>query len=89
MKLFEFSGVETDWVAANDEAEARDYMMRHYGIGPDDIAGSYESVSEVDPATVEFWTDEYDEEEEMNVTTTAAEMMAGKSKPFVVGSTYS
>ena len=60
--------------------------MSHYGIGPDDVDASYESVSEVDPDTV-FNTDEYDEEAEETVTTTAAELVAGKTKPFVVGST--
>lgn len=87
LKVFAFEGAETDWIAAHTEDEARDFLMRHYGIGPDDVAGSYESISEVSPDTV-FDTDEYDEEAEEAVTTTAAELVAGKTKPFVVGSTY-
>ena len=88
MKLFEFSGIETDWVAADSEDEARDTLMAHYGIGPDDVSYSYETVLPVDPATVEFYTDAVDVETEETVTTTAADMMSGKTKPFVVGSTY-
>lgn len=88
MKLFAFEGVETDWVAANDEAEARATLKRHAGIDDEDIALSYESVSEVDPNEVEFYTDSIDAETEEEITTTAAEMMEGKTRPFVVGSTY-
>lgn len=88
LKLFEFSGAETDWVAASDEAEARHTMICHYGITEDDIAGSYESVSEVDPGAVMLGTDEVDAETEEEKMTTAAEVMAGKTKPFVVASTY-
>lgn len=88
MKLWEFSGQETDWVAADDEASARHTLKRHHGLSDEDIASSYESISEVDPATVEFYTDEVDAETEETITTTAAAMMAGKSRPFVVGSTY-
>lgn len=88
MKLFAFEGAETDWVAASTENEARDTLMRHYGIGPDDITGSYESISEVEPSEVEFYTDDVDAETEETIVTTAAAMMVGKAKPFVVGSTY-
>lgn len=88
MKVFEFSGDETDWVAAHTEAEARATLMAHYGISDEDVAGSYETVTECDPSKVEFFTDEYDEEEEETVTRTAAEMLAGKTRPFVLGSTY-
>lgn len=88
MKLFAFEGAETDWVAANTEAEARAELISHYGITPDDVTGSYESVSEVDPSEVEFYTDAVDVETEETITETAAEKMAGKTRPFVVGSTY-
>lgn len=88
MKLFAFEGAETDWVAANSEAEARDTLMSHYGISPNDVTGSYESVSEVDPTEVEFYTDETDAETEETIMITAAEKMQGKAHPFVVGSTY-
>lgn len=88
MKLFAFEGAETDWVAANSEAEARDTLKHHYGIGDDDIDGSYESISEVNADEVEFYTDETDAETEETKTLTATDMMAGKAHPFVVGSTY-
>lgn len=88
MKLFAFEGVETDWVAAANVAEARDCLRRTAGIGDDDIDGSYETITELDPNEVEFYTDETDPETEENLTVTAAEKMAGKMKPFVVGSTY-
>lgn len=87
MKLWAFAGAETDWVAADDEGTARRILKSHYGISDEDIAGSYESISEVDPATVDVYTDEVDAETEETVTTTAAALMAGKLHPFVVGST--
>ena len=31
LKLYEFSGVETEWVAAGSEAEARATLKRYYG----------------------------------------------------------
>lgn len=88
LKLFEFEGVETDWVAARDEAEARRVLINHYGITEADVAGSYESVSEVDPSKVEFYTDEVDAETEEAIMTTAAALIGTKTKPFLVGSTY-
>lgn len=87
LKLFVFEGHETDWVAANYVAEARDTLIRHYGIGGDDVDGSYDHIGEVDPSKVEFYTDEVDAETEEPVVTTAAVMMAGKTQPFFVGST--
>lgn len=88
MKLFAFEGAETDWVAANSEAEARDVLKRNYGIDDDDIAGSYESITEVNPAEVEFYTDITDAVTEETVVTCAADIMAGRKCPFIVGSTY-
>jgi hypothetical protein len=88
LKLFEFSGDETEWVAANDEAEARRALILHYGITEADVAGSYESVAEVDPASVEFYTDETDAETEETIMTTAAAIIGDKTKPFFVGSTW-
>ena len=87
LKLFEFSGVETEWVAAGSEAEARDTLKMHYGIDDRDIDCSYESVCEVDPAKVELYTDEVDAETEETKMTTAAAEMAGKTRPFLVAST--
>lgn len=88
LKLFAFEGAETDWVAADNEADARRALIHHYGITEEDVDGSYTDVSEVDPATVEFYLDvtPVDDEEE-TPTETAAEMMKGKTKPFLVGST--
>lgn len=88
LKLFEFSGAETDWIAANDEAQARRTLVVHYGIADDDVDASYESITEVDPTNMEFYTDAVDAETEEPIMTTAAAMMAGKTKPFLVGSTY-
>jgi hypothetical protein len=84
MKLFAFCGAETDWIAAKDEAEARETLKRHYGIDDDDIDGSYEEVSEVDPAELEVFMEDAGD----GVYATAAEVMAGKTKPFLVCSTY-
>lgn len=73
LKLFEFSGAETDWVAANDEAEARRALINHYGITEADMTGSYESIAEVDPNEVEFYTDAIDAEtEESRITPSSA-----------------
>ena len=88
MKLFEFCGAETDWVAANSEAEARAALKGHYGIDDRDIDGSYSEVSEIDPATVELELDETDAETGDSKVATAAEVMAGKTRPFLVASTY-
>jgi hypothetical protein len=88
LKLFEFSGAETEWVAANDEAEARRALILHYGITEGDVAMSYESVSEVDPNEVEFYTDATDVETEETIMTTAAAIIGAKTKPFLVGSTW-
>lgn len=88
MKLFEFVGAETDWIAANSPEEAREALKVHYGITDRDVDGSYDEVNEVDPDEVEFCVDETPEdEEEETPTRTAAEMMKGKTKPFLVGST--
>lgn len=91
LKLYRFYGAETDWVAARDEAEARECLRRHYGISHDDIALSYEDVSEVDPDSVEILEDggyhEPDDDESESPTRTAREVMEGKTRPFLVGST--
>jgi hypothetical protein len=87
MKVFEFLGNEIDWVAATDEAEARSTLMAHYGISAEDVDYSYEEVNECNPADVQFHTDTIDAETEEAVMTTAAAMMVGKTRPFVLGST--
>lgn len=92
LKLFVFEGAETEWVAAATQEEARQALKVHYGIDDRDIDGSYEDISEVDPEAVEFYVDETsisdEEDDDETPTRTAAEMMAGKTKPFLVGSTY-
>jgi hypothetical protein len=88
LKLFAFEGAETDWIAANDQAEALRTLILHYGITGSDVAGSYESVSEVDPNDVEFYTDEVDAETEETIMTTASALIGTKTKPFLVGSTW-
>ena len=50
MKLFEFSGTEIDWVAADNETQAREALRIHYGITEEDIDGSYEEITEIDPS---------------------------------------
>lgn len=91
MKLFEFVGAETDWIAANSPEEAREALKVHYGITDRDVDGSYEEINEVDPEAVEFYVDETpisdEDEEDETPMRTAAEMMKGKTKPFLVGST--
>ena len=84
MKLFRFAGAETDWVAAADEMSARDILKRHYGISDDDIAGSYESIEEVEPTSVEVYPDDWDYEDDEAEPPTAAEFM---TKPGLVCST--
>lgn len=87
MKLFVFEGPETDWVAANSEAEAREVLKRHYGISDADINGSYDSITEADPSEVVFDTDAVDADTEETITTTAAAIMAKTVRPDVICST--
>lgn len=87
MKLYVFEGAETDWVAANTEDEAWAELRSHYGITNDDIAGSYESITEANPDEIVFDTDMVDAETEETITTTASEIMAGQTRPFLVCST--
>lgn len=89
LKLYQFSGAETDWVAAHDEAEARRVLKAHAGIGDDDIAASYETVSEVDPATIECTPEDWDYDDEDAEKPTALDLMRGQTAAFFLGSTYS
>lgn len=88
MKLYQFSGSETDWVAANTEAEAREALRVHYGLSTEDIDGGYEEIAEVDPSGLMFDTDDVDAETEETITVGAAEIMAKMTKPGLVASTY-
>ena len=87
LKLYEFSGAETDWVAANSEDEARELLMRHHGISPEDIAGSYESITVVDGTSVEMLPDDWDYDDEDAEPPTAADKVAQMTKPGFVCST--
>jgi|GEM_PF-5561789 len=87
LKLFEFSGAETDWVAAHDEAEARRVLKAHHGISDEDIASSYEDIGEVDPTTIECTPDDWDYDNEDAEKPTALDEMRGKTTAFFLGST--
>lgn len=88
MKLFEFSGTEIDWVAADNEAQAREALRIHYGITDDDIDGSYEEITEIDPSGLVLDTDEVDAETEETITIRAVEVMMKMTRPGLVASTY-
>jgi len=88
MKLFVFTGEETEWVAANSREQACETLKGHYGINDSDIAGSYDEVYEVDPSEVVFDTDEIDTETEETITTTAAVIMSRLISPAVICSTF-
>lgn len=89
LKLFVFEGSETDWIAANTLDEARETLKRHYGIDDRDIDGSYSDIGEeLNPANVEVYTDKTDAETGEDITETAADVMVGKTKPFLVASSY-
>lgn len=80
MKLFKFAGGETDWVAADTEAAAREILKEHYGITDDDIDYSYDTISEVlPPESVRIIWDYEDDD-----PSTAAEFM---TEPGLVCST--
>ena len=87
MKLFRFLGTETDWIAANDEAEAKQVLIRHYGISADDIAYSYESIDEVEPSTVEIYPDGWGYKNNKAAPPNATALMATLTKPQLVCST--
>lgn len=87
MNLYQFSGPETDWVAADTIADAREVLMAHYGITAEDLAITYDSVKEVDdPASIyvepEEWCDDHEDED-----FTAADVMATMTSPGLVAST--
>ena len=84
MKLFAFRGSETDWIAADTHADAISILKRHYGISDRDVAGSYEVIEEVDPASVEVYPDGWDYDDDEAEPPTAAEFM---TKPGLVCST--
>jgi len=84
VKLFKFEGCETDWVAADTEAAARQILKQHYGISDEDIASSYEDISEVPPESVKLYPEDWDYEDDEAEPPTAAEFM---TEPGLVCST--
>lgn len=87
MKLYEVStSAETDWVAADDEQQARTAYMIEYGLSERDMDGVEISVVE-DPASVTVYLDEVDAETEEQAEATAADVMAGMKRPGLVCST--
>ena len=86
MRVWELYNGECDWVAARTKDEAFETLRRHHGLSAAELA-EYTRVEPV-PDNTEFKTDEVDVETEEPVTRTAVQLVAGKTKPFVLGSTY-
>jgi hypothetical protein len=86
LKLWEVYNGETDWVAANDEAEARRVYMHEYELHERDMEGVAISLV-ADPDAVKVYTDEVNAETEEAVTKTASEVMAEMKWPGIVCST--
>jgi hypothetical protein len=86
MRVWELYNGETDWVAANTKDEALDTLRRHHGLSAAELA-EYTRVEPV-PDGTQFETDEIAVETEEPVTRTAVDLVAGKTKPFVIGSTW-
>lgn len=90
LRLFQFLGNVSDWVAARDEGEARTFLMQYYGISDRHIERNYRSICEVNPTGIEFVVETDADEKpfpEHEDVQTAAQMMLGRVKPFLVGST--
>lgn len=86
MNLYELVSSETDWIAANNEAEALDWYRREYGLSESELADVVvKQVADTDSVTVE--TDEVDAETEESITQTATEVMAKMKRPGLVCST--
>ena len=87
MQLFRFyCNGETDWIAANDDAEARKVYMSHYGLHEADMDGVRHSV-ETNPDDIEIYTDDHDYEADDPEMPTAADIMAKMKAPGLVAST--
>jgi len=86
MKLWLFdTNAERDWVAANDEGEARRVYMQHYGLSERDMDGV--DISEADPSEVEVYPEGWDFDDDEAELPNAAEIMAKMTKPGLVAST--
>jgi len=87
VKLYAIStSAETDWVAADDEQQARTAYMIEYGLSERDMDGVEISLVE-DPETITVYLDEVNAETEEQAEATAAEVMAGMKSPGLVCST--
>lgn len=86
LKLYEVHSVETDWVAAGDEQEARRVYMSEYELSERDMDGVTITLV-AEPDKVEVYTDVVDAETEETITKTASEVMAEMKRPGIVCST--
>lgn len=86
LKLYAINSGEIDWVAANDEAEARRVVINEYGLGDDELDDVPVKLVE-DASAVTVYLDEVDAETEEEKTATAEEVMAKMTKPGLVAST--
>jgi len=87
MKLYAIStSAETDWIAADDEQQARTAYMVEYGLSERDMDSV--EISLVDePGSVTVYLDELDAETGEQAEATAAEVMASMKRPGLVCST--
>jgi ketosteroid isomerase-like protein len=86
LKLYRFSAGETDWIAANNETEARRVYLAEYELNDSDLEGvSVAVVDDADSVTVHL--DEVDVETEEQATMTATEVMSKMRGPGLVCST--
>jgi hypothetical protein len=86
LKLYQFKGGETDWVAAHSQVEAETILKSTYELADTDLE-NYDDVSEVDPETITVYLDEVCCETEEQLTKTAAEVMSEMKSGDVVCST--
>ena len=87
MRLYEIFSGETDWVVAPDAAAARRCYVLDYGLSECDMDG-VDITLVADPSSVVVDTDEVDAETGETRTTTAAEVMAGMTRPGIIASTW-
>lgn len=86
LKLYIINSGEIDWVAANDETEARRVLIDEYGLGDDELDDVPVKLVK-DASAVTVYLDEVDAETEEEKTATAEEVMAKMTKPGLVAST--
>lgn len=87
MKLYAIStAAETDWVAAEDEQQARTTYMIAYDLSDRDMDGVEIYLVEL-PQAVMVYLDEVDAETGERATAGADEVMASMKRPGIVCST--